>query len=258
MPIKTTSNLETFEIEINEFNGPLDLLFSLIKERKFDILNIDLLYVSISYVEYVRRNIYKMKIDDITEYLSMITYFFELKSKKILSQTTDQDKLEDEMSADKFIQRVLLQKQFRELVPDLSKRLIQRTRMLSKDTDEIKIEDIVSEDLPTTISPKLILRAMQNIFRKLKPVGNDIINIEFSELSIDDVINDITYFLSKFHDENILLFDLLNSFPASKINKQYLAVTFVGLLVLVRNGNIALEQDIENDNDIRIRKMNLE
>ena len=40
-----------------------------------NIFHIDLLYVSISYVKYVQKHLHDMKIDNITEYLSMITYF---------------------------------------------------------------------------------------------------------------------------------------------------------------------------------------
>ncbi len=256
--LKSFNNLDHLSINIENFDGPIDLLFNLIKERKFDIMNIDLLYISITYIDYVKRNIFKMKIDDITEYLSMITYFFELKSKKILHQSINQEKLENEMDDDKFIQRILLQKQFRELVPNLSKKMDDRNKMLSKDADIFKAEDMVVEELPNSISPNVILKAMQNIFKKLNNDQNDIINIEINELSIDDITNEIIGFLSKIDNSNISLMELISSFPSRNINKQYLAVAFVALLVLVRNGNIVLEQDIISDNNIKIRKINLE
>ena len=98
---------------------------------------------------------------------------------------------------------------------------------------------------------------MRNIFKKLNKNENDIINIDISELSIVDVTNEITSFLKNFNLNKISLFELLSSFPSSKISKQYLAVTFLALLVLVRNGNILLEQEINNDDDIIINKIDL-
>ncbi|MGL5591694.1 MAG: segregation and condensation protein A [Mycoplasmoidaceae bacterium] len=254
---KNLSNFDNLSLTIGDFNGPVDLLFSLIKERKFDILNIDLLYVSVSYVNYVQKHLHDMKIDDITEYLSMITYFFELKSKKILGITTSQEKLENEMEDDKFIQRILLQKQFRELVPNLFNRMAEREKMHTKEVDFFQLDDIVQEEMPESISPNVLLKSMRNIFKKLQKNENDIINIDISELSIEDVTNEITNFLKKLNSNNISLFELLSSFPSSKISKQYLAVTFVALLVLVRNGNIVLEQEINNDVDIIIKKIDL-
>lgn len=254
---KNLSNFDNLLLTMGDFTGPVDLLFSLIKERKFDILNIDLLYVSISYVKYVQKHLHDMKIDNITEYLSMITYFFELKSKKILGQTTSQEKLENEMADDKFIQRILLHKQFRELVPNLSKRMEEREKMHTKEIDFFQMEDIIEEEIPENISPNILLRSMRNIFKKLNKNENDIINIDISELSIEDVTNEITSFLKNFNSSKISLFELLSSFPSSKISKQYLAVTFLALLVLVRNGNILLEQEINNDDDIIINKIDL-
>lgn len=255
--LKNLNNFDNLLLSMGDFNGPVDLLFSLIKERKFDILNIDLLYVSVSYVNYVQKHLNDMKIDDITEYLSMITYFFELKSKKILAQTTSQEKLESEMDDDKFIQRILLHKQFRELVPNLSKRMAEREKMHSKEVDFFQLDEIVHEEMPESISPNVLLKSMRNIFKKLQKNENDIINIEISELSIEDVTYEITNFLREFSSNKISLFELLSSFPSSKITKQYLAVIFVALLVLVRNGNINLEQEINNDVDIIINKINL-
>ncbi|MGL4617332.1 MAG: segregation and condensation protein A [Mycoplasmoidaceae bacterium] len=255
--IKNLSNFDNLLLNIGDFTGPVDLLFSLIKEKKFDILNIDLLYISVSYVNYVQKHLHDMKIDDITEYLSMITYFFELKSKKILGMTSNHEKLENEMEDDKFIQRILLYKQFRELVPNLLNRMAEREKMHTKEVDFLELEDIVHEEMPESISPNILLKSMRNIFKKLRKNENDIININISELSIEDVTNETINILKNFGSDKISLFELLSSFSSSKISKQYLAVTFVALLVLVRNGNISLEQEINNDVDIIIKKIDL-
>ena len=119
------------------------------------------------------------------------------------------------------------------------------------------IENIVEEEIPKNISPNILLRTMRNIFKKLNNNENDILNFDISELSIEDLTNEITSFLKIFNLNKISLFELLSSFPTSKISEQYLAVSFLALLVLDRNGNILLDQEIHNDDDIIINKIDL-
>ncbi|MDE6563179.1 MAG: hypothetical protein K2J98_02740, partial [Malacoplasma sp.] len=72
-------NSNDFNINIidntgKEFNGPFELFYSLIKERKMDILNINLAEIIQLYVNYINENFYIFKIVDLTEYLLMATY----------------------------------------------------------------------------------------------------------------------------------------------------------------------------------------
>ncbi|MEG2198471.1 MAG: hypothetical protein RRZ34_01290, partial [Malacoplasma sp.] len=69
--IDTSSFLIDFKVSINDFSGPFDLLLALVKERKMDIMSIDLLVVSQQYVDFIHEHISQMKIDDMIEYLSM-------------------------------------------------------------------------------------------------------------------------------------------------------------------------------------------
>ena len=42
-----------YKFKINEFEGPLDLLLSLIKESKMDIMNIEIIKLTNQYLEYI-------------------------------------------------------------------------------------------------------------------------------------------------------------------------------------------------------------
>ncbi len=251
---ETNSKLE---LSFANFNGPLDLLYNLIKERKFDIMNIDLLYVCTEYCQYVSDNFDRIQTDDIIDDLSMITYFIELKSKKLLPVNDDNDNIDDEIEKDKFIQRILLQKQFKELVPRLSARFNERAKMFNREDNaesstnrNVYIEDA---DLPDSISPRVLLNAMQRLYKKMRLEENEnsVKQIEIHELSIDDITEEIVGILKQLRDEKISLFLLFNSIDRRRITKQYMAVAFVSILVLARHGSISLRQE-ENDDDIYI------
>lgn len=244
------------ELSFNDFNGPLDLLYNLIKERKFDIMNIDLLYVCKTYCQYVNDNFDKIHTDDIIDDLSMITYFIELKSKKLLPVNEGIDNMDDEIEKDKFIQRILLKRQFEDLVPRLSERFTQRTRMLNREevfeTTSPKNVYIDDADLPESISPNVLLRAMQRLYNKLRVnESSNVKQIEINELSIDDVTVEIIEIIKQLRDERISLFLLFNQIDPRRITKQYMAVAFVSILVLARHGSISLAQETK-DGDIYI------
>ena len=68
------------------------------------------------------------------------------------------------MADDKFIQRILLHKQFREIVPNLCNRKAEREKVHTKEINFFQIEKIVEEEMPDNISPNILLRSMRNIF----------------------------------------------------------------------------------------------
>lgn len=256
-------NIESseFKVTINDFDGPFDLLLALVKEKKMDIMNLDLVVIAKQYVAFVSRNIAHLKIDDMTEYLLMASYLLELKSKKVLPVIDTPEKLEKEIERDKFIQRLLIYKQFKNLVPTLMTKMERRYEMHEKEsnnfTEYLNSEDNQTVFLPNNLDVQNILRAMQKVYLKLqakKPLV-DIKTIDISEVSIDDVEEEIKDFLASYEAGfKISLTDYLTKIPLEKFTKQYFVVTFVALLVLVRHQHIMLEQDIMNDEEIYIIK----
>ncbi len=83
---KTDNNSSEFilNFKLDTFDGPLDLLVELIKEKKMDILTLDIAELTFQYLEFVNKNLINLPIDDISEYLVMASYLTELKSKMIL------------------------------------------------------------------------------------------------------------------------------------------------------------------------------
>lgn len=256
-------NIESseFKVTINDFDGPFDLLLALVKEKKMDIMNLNLVVIAKQYVAFVSRNIAHLKIDDMTEYLLMASYLLELKSKKVLPVIDTPEKLEKEIERDKFIQRLLIYKQFKNLVPTLMTKMERRYEMHEKEsnnfTEYLNSEDNQTVFLPNNLDVQNILRAMQKVYLKLqakKPLV-DIKTIDISEVSIDDVEEEIKDFLASYEAGfKISLTDYLTKIPLEKFTKQYFVVTFVALLVLVRHQHIMLEQDIMNDEEIYIIK----
>ncbi len=261
---KEINKRENLELNIKNFSGPLDILYNLIKEKKYDILSLDLLDVVNQYLDYLSLHIQSIKTDEIIDDLVMLTYLLELKSKKMLPSSNNDKDIDDEMEKDRFIQRILLQRQFKDLVPQLTSRLSERTKhFMRNDSNEEINKNIYIEDanLPESISPKILLNAMQRIYKRLIDEENETIKkIDIKELSIDDVTKEIISLLKILNKDNkVSLFLLFNAVPKEKISKQYMAVAFVSILVLARHSYISLRQDdYKTDEDIYITILDLE
>ena len=59
-----------YEVNLKEFNGPLDLLLHLIKKEDIDIFNIDIDIITKQYLEYINM-MEKLNLDIASEYLIM-------------------------------------------------------------------------------------------------------------------------------------------------------------------------------------------
>lgn len=258
----TQKEYESLEcrININDFDGPFDLLLALVKEKKMDIMTLDLVVIAKQYVEFVNKNLSKLKIDDMTEYLLMASYLLELKSKKVLPVIDTVEKMEKEIERDKFIQRLLVYKQYQNIVPKLVEKLEARYKMHEKESNNFE-EYLNSEEtevfLPENLDVQNILRAMQKVYVRLQGRKNlaDIKTIEITEVSIDDVEKDIHQYFQPFeYGYKISLTDYLSQLPLEKFTKQYFVVTFVALLVLVRNQFLLLQQEVYPNDEIYIIK----
>lgn len=247
-----------FHVHINDFNGPFDLLYALIKDKKMDIMNINLIELIQQYVNFINVNFSLLKIDDLTEYLLMATYLLEHKSKKIIPAMDTDEKVEKDIERDKFIQRLLVYKQYQNIVPKLMEKMERRSRMFERIEQENEDKTILFEKpsesvfLPTMDLEKILI-AMQNVYVRLKhkeiikKQGPIVKSIIVDEVSIDDVENEIMEFLKPFnHLDKISFMEYFESIPNEKFTKQYFAVCFVAILVLVRNQYIRIEQ---NQND---------
>ena len=74
----------TLNLKLKDFEGPLDLLDTLIRERKMDILDLNIAELTSQYLEYVQDQIKDIDIELASEYLEMSSYLIYLKSKRLI------------------------------------------------------------------------------------------------------------------------------------------------------------------------------
>ena len=112
-----------FNVNLNQFSGPLDLLLDLAKSQKVKIEDISITKLADQFLEYISKA-EKLNLDISSEYLDMASWLAYLKSKLLLPQTE-----EDEFKVDEVAEKLKLQLKKLELIRLLSDQMLKKKRL---------------------------------------------------------------------------------------------------------------------------------
>ncbi|WP_018922162.1 segregation/condensation protein A [Salsuginibacillus kocurii] len=128
--------MNTYNVKIDAFEGPLDLLLHLIQQAEVDIYDIPVAEITEQYVHYIHA-MQELELDIASEYLVMAATLLELKSKMLLPdpQVEIEDEEEfyyEEDPRQELIERLEEYKQFKEAAAVLSEREKSRAVLFTK------------------------------------------------------------------------------------------------------------------------------
>lgn len=104
-----------FVVDINGFNGPLDLLLSLIRDEQVDIYDIPVARIC----EQFLARMHALKLNEAAEYLEMAARLIRIKAQMLLPRKEGEDGWEDPRA--ELVRRLLEYQQMREVVDVLEK-----------------------------------------------------------------------------------------------------------------------------------------
>lgn len=114
------------------FEGPLDLMLHLIKEKQMDIYDLDVNVLTDQYLSYLNAA-EDLHLEIAGEYLVELAELIEYKSRKLLPK--DESEIDDEYEEDpkeRLIRRLLEYQQFKEVTGELSERFVSRSEQYGK------------------------------------------------------------------------------------------------------------------------------
>jgi segregation and condensation protein A len=116
-------SLATLDLDLEVFNGPFDLLLTLVLKEEIDLLEVDLAEVVLAYVEHLERA-GELDLEAATEFLVLIAALLELKSRLMLPQEEGEGlELEPEVAAEELLARMLEYRRYRAAAHHLRERL---------------------------------------------------------------------------------------------------------------------------------------
>ena len=226
----------SFNVNLNNFNGPLEVLLDLAKSQKVDLEKISITILADQFLEFIKSD-EKINLDIASEYLLMATWLIYLKSKLLLPETD-----EEEFKALEVAEKLKLQLKKLELIRLLSDQMLKRKR-LGKDVFMRGIRGNIKSIYSTKYSLTL--------FEIFKSYSTTIMSREFQKINIpklpvfttEEGIKRIKDFFGKLNDWKNINELLPIDFSKSKnLKRSAKAGIFSGSLELVKEGNISIKQ----------------
>lgn len=106
------------ELKLSNFDGPLDLLLSLVKENKIEIKDIFVSQVTEQFLEYMNQ-VSELDVELASEYMAMAATLLEIKSRALLPPVVNDDEPEEETPEAVLIRQLEEYKLFKEIVTEL-------------------------------------------------------------------------------------------------------------------------------------------
>ena len=233
-------------IKINDFDGPLDLLWHLIKAHKMDIYDINIEKITKEYLSFINEH-KELTIDGASEYLVMASELIHLKSKLLLNNNDEEEDAEYEINTEDDLRNRLIEYEKLKAAAD---RLVEledkRKEVLTKLPSNLSEYADKSVKLSGDITLDDLLKAFEDYLNRKKldePVNKAVTK---RELSVEDRCLSIKSYLHNRGKVNFLdLFD--------EVDKPYVIVTFLGILNLVKSREAVISQEY-NFGDIYIEE----
>ena len=162
--------MEEFKVTIDQFDGPLDLMLHLIREKELDLMDLDMNILADQYIAYLNR-MENMHLEIAGEYLAEMANLIEYKSKRLI-QGSRADGLEEEdekETRDRLVRRLLEYQQYKEVSQDLMQMFAARQKLMSRplsmETEQwMKVDD----DFHYQGSPYDLLKAMRRCMMRMQ------------------------------------------------------------------------------------------
>jgi|TARA_B110000438_G_C15592506_1_gene554504 segregation and condensation protein A len=226
-----------FNVSLNNYSGPLDVLLDLAKAQKVNLEDISITKLADQFHEYIT-NEKNLNLEIASEYLLMATWLTYLKSKLLLPGNPD-----EEFKVLEVAEKLKLQLKKLELIRLLSDQMLKRKRL----GREIRFRGIKGS-IKSIYSAEYKL----NLYELLKVYSNIIMTKDFQVMNIpklpvfstEDGIKTIRKFFGKLLDWKNLN-DLIpkNFKNGSKYKSTGKAGIFAGSLELVKEGNLKIKQE---------------
>lgn len=248
----TEENIFTYKVKAGSFEGPLELLLSLIEERKLFVNEISLAEVTNDYISYIKQIEHRNtdnKISNISYFIVIAATLILIKSKSLLP-TLDLTEDEAEKIGD-LERRLQLYKIIKESSIDIKNNF--GVNIIFSAPEKKYTDPIFSPDRQITISSMSdsINAVLQNVPKEKEVLPK----IEVQKvISIDEMINNLTERIQTSLNTSFREFSRTNSDMNEKEVKVTIIVSFLAMLELVREGIIDVIQN-NNFEDITMNKL---
>lgn len=233
-------------INIDVFEGPMDLLCYLINKNKINIYDIPILQITEQYMEYIE--IHNINMEAISEFLVMAATLLEIKSKMLLPKK----KLDaEEAPLEELVRRLVEYKKFQQMVSVFKTKELEFKKNIYKKPDLIietyKVKEEINVD---KLLEGITLIDLKKIYEEVISRRSNLISDsknKLQKIKIEDykVSDKIKYIRNLLEKKRKILFSQLVFDKKENIEK---IVSFLAVLELIKaNEVIAYQKNLFED-----------
>ncbi|MDK2563261.1 segregation/condensation protein A [Romboutsia sedimentorum] len=234
-----------YNIQLQVYEGPLDLLYDLISKHKIDIKDISIIDITKQYIKYIEM-LEKMDLEITSEFITMASKLLEVKSKYLLFKQKSDEEVEDPRL--ELMEQLEEYRKFKIAAENLKDNIIYIDELYYRKKEEIIIDEKVNLD---EISIEAIMKILPHILKvkKIEEEASDeklnkivrgrIVSVEEKTKYIRDIIKETN---------EIQFTKIINT-----SDKDEIIATFLSILELIKCREITVEQNIFFD-DIIIKR----
>lgn len=239
-----------YNIVLDNFEGPLDLLLKLIDKSKIDIYDIPISDITEQYMDFI----YKMEdlnLELASEFLIMASILLEIKSKMLLPLEIDLDEEEIDPRED-LVLRLLAYKKYKEAARELREYETIEAQAFYKPQEDLTLEEDIDYQLDF-FSLHLLVRSLNNILNRK--------NLTEKEMNIGEITRD-EYSIRECVDHILEKLKLQSKIKFTELLREHssrneIVAYFLSVLELIKQKHIYVIQD-EAFTDLLINKRNIE
>lgn len=224
--------IQQLTYRLDQFEGPLDLLLSLISKNKVSITDIPIALICDQYLEYIEEA-ERMDLEVASEFIVMASELMLIKSRMLLPHeegTVNDPRREIADALILYQQAKLAAKEMRPMYEEFSGRYV-------KGTDEIPPE----KGLPLNLDAEMLIKALGSVMKRIKiaesaKTPSELVNplIKHKVVSVEEKIAEMCELLEE-HEEASLFFLLKDSDSRAE-----LVARFMGILELIKIGRVLI------------------
>jgi len=220
----------TYNVKLESFAGPLDLLLHLVRKKELDIFKIPISQITDEYLKYIEM-VKELNLEIAGEFIMYAATLMYLKSRSLLpaEQKTEEEILDEERQLQELREKLAEYEKFKQLASQLDQRQQYEKQLFAR-------EPLFQKRENTQIDATLfdLLDAFSVILKEAEK--KRILEIEEENITVNDKIILIKSVLKK---AKKITFSSLFSNAKSR---QEMVVTFMALLELIRLKEIIIKQ----------------
>lgn len=227
-----------YNLVINNFEGPLDLLLHLISKNKVTIFDISLNELTDQYIEYLQQ-MESLDLEITSEFIVMASTLLEIKARKLLPEI--EEKEEDVVTEEDILRKLILYKKYKEISLKINEMYLKGFGFFAKEPEKIKYVKKIEVEFGSINKEKLYELFKEVIYRnenRINKKADEINRLTLSEkITVRDKVRQISKYLSK--NKKMVFNEMFSKEKCSNIE---IVTAFLGLLELSKLKEVSIEQ----------------